>query len=155
MIGKYKSPLGMIYFKEQNGKITDMMIEDLDLITDEDPLIENIALQLNRYFKYQTKKFNIPIEFNRGTPFQQEVWRALLTIPYGETRSYQDIAIQINKPKALRAVGQACKKNPIGIVVPCHRVLGKDGSLTGYSGKDHTDLKKWLLDHEKAGILHD
>jgi len=155
MIGKYKSPLGMIYFKEQNGKVTDMMIEDLDLITDEDPLIKSIATELNQYFKYQIKEFNIPIEFNRGTPFQQEVWRALLTIPYGETRSYQDIAIQINRPKALRAVGQACKKNPIGIVVPCHRVLGKDGSLTGYSGKDHTDLKKLLLDHEKAGILHD
>ena len=152
MIGKYNSPLGMIYFKEKNGKIVDMMIDDLNIPTDDDPFIHQIVEKLDLYFKHQIKCFELPIEFNKGTPFQQEVWSAMMTIPYGETRSYQDIAIQINRPKALRAVGQACKRNPIGIIVPCHRVLGKDGSLTGYSGKDHTDLKQKLLDHEKQGL---
>jgi len=152
MIGKYNSPLGMIYFKENNGKIVEMMIDDLNCSTDDDPFIKKIEKQLELYFNHQLKFFELPIEFNRGTPFQQDVWNAMLSIPYGQTRSYQDIAIQIHRPKALRAVGQACKRNPIGIVVPCHRVLGKDGSLTGYSGKDHTDLKQKLLDHEKAGL---
>jgi len=152
MIGKYNSPLGVIYFMENHGKIVEMMIDDLKVQTNDDPFIRKIEKQLELYFKHQLKIFDLPIEFNRGTPFQHEVWNAMMTIPYGETRSYQDIAIQINRPKALRAVGQACKRNPIGIIVPCHRVLGKDGSLTGYSGKDHTDLKKKLLDLEKAGL---
>lgn len=152
MIGKYNSPLGMIYFKEKNGKIIDMMIDDLNVPTDDDPFIHQIAKQLDLYFNHQIQGFELPVAFNRGTPFQQEVWNAMMTIPYGETRSYQDIAIQIKRPKALRAVGQACKRNPIGIIVPCHRVIGKDGSLTGYSGKDHTDLKQKLLDHEKEGL---
>jgi len=137
---------------ENHGKIVEMMIDDLKVQTNDDPFIRKIEKQLELYFKHQLKIFDLPIEFNRGTPFQHEVWNAMMTIPYGETRSYQDIAIQINRPKALRAVGQACKRNPIGIIVPCHRVLGKDGSLTGYSGKDHTDLKKKLLDLEKAGL---
>ncbi|HBY65632.1 MAG TPA: cysteine methyltransferase [Acholeplasmataceae bacterium] len=153
MIGKYNSPLGMIYFKEKNGKIIDMMIDDLNIPTDDDPFIHQIVEKLDLYFNHQIKRFELPVEFDRGTPFQQEVWNAMMTIPYGEIRSYQDIAIQINRPKALRAVGQACKRNPIGIIVPCHRVLGKDGSLTGYSGKDHIDLKQKLLDHEKEGLI--
>jgi len=145
----------MIYFKIDQAKITDMMIDDLKIPTDDNPLIQTIENQLKNYFNHQLKNFQLPIKFNRGTPFQHEVWNAMLKIPYGETRSYQDIAIQIHRPRALRAVGQACKRNPIGIVVPCHRVIGKDGSLTGYSGKDHTDIKKKLLDHEKEGVCHD
>jgi O-6-methylguanine DNA methyltransferase len=155
MIGKYKSPLGIIYFKVDQGKITDMMIDDLNMPTDDHPFIHTVEKQLKNYFNHQLKDFQLPITFNRGTPFQHEVWNAMLKIPYGETRSYQDIAIQIHRPQAVRAVGQACKRNPIGIIVPCHRVIGKDGSMTGYSGKDHTDIKKLLLDHEKAGVDHD
>ncbi len=90
----------------------------------------------------------IPVKFNHGTPFQRDVWEAMLKIPYGQTKSYQEIAMMINRPKALRAVGQACKRNPIGIIVPCHRVIGKDGSMTGYSGKEYVGLKRKLLDHE-------
>lgn len=155
MIGKYKSPLGMIYFKENEGKVIDMMIDDLKIPSDDHPLINDISNQLDKYFRHQIKSFQIPIQFNRGTEFQQEVWNALLTIPYGETRSYQDIAILINRPKATRAVGQACKRNPIGIVVPCHRVIGKDGSMTGYSGKEYIDTKRKLLEHERGNVNHD
>ncbi len=149
MIGKYFSPLGMIYFKIEDEKITDMMIDDLGIKTDESSLIEEIQKQLEKYFKHDLQKFDLPIIFNRGTLFQQEVWHALSSIPYGETRSYQEIANQIGRPKAIRAVGQACKRNPIGIVVPCHRVIGKDGSMRGYSGPEHIDLKIKLLNHEQ------
>jgi len=149
MIGKYFSPLGMIYFKIEDEKITDMMIDDLGIKTDESSLIEEIQKQLEKYFKNDLQKFDLPIIFNRGTLFQQEVWHALSSIPYGETRSYQEIANQIGRPKAIRAVGQACKRNPIGIVVPCHRVIGKDGSMRGYSGPEHIDLKIKLLNHEQ------
>ncbi len=153
MIGKYKSPLGMIFFTIDNGKITDMIIDDLGIKTSQDSFSCEIEKQLNEYFHHLRNEFNLPISYNRGTPFQQEVWNALLTIPYGQTRSYQDIAIQIGRPKAIRAVGQACKKNPIGIVVPCHRVIGKDGSMRGYSGPTHIDLKEQLLAIEKLNQL--
>ncbi|MCF7930837.1 MAG: methylated-DNA--[protein]-cysteine S-methyltransferase [Acholeplasmataceae bacterium] len=149
MIGKFKSPMGMIFFMTDGNHLTDMMIDDLNLETDQDPLIEETIKQLSEYFSHDRKKFNLPIKYQRGTPFQQEVWNALLTIPYGQTRSYKDIAIQIGRPKAIRAVGQACKMNPIGIVVPCHRVIGKDGSMRGYSGPLHVDLKQKLILFEK------
>ncbi|MCR3905584.1 MAG: methylated-DNA--[protein]-cysteine S-methyltransferase [Tenericutes bacterium] len=124
------------------------MIQDLNIKTDQNQLIDKINHQLDLYFNHQLTIFDLPINFKKGTDFQKEVWNALLTIPYGETRSYQDIAFQIKRPRAVRAVGQACKKNPIGIIVPCHRVIGKDGSMTGYSGRDHTDLKQQLINHE-------
>ncbi len=149
MIGNYLSPLGWIYFKIDKGSITDMMIDDLRVDPDYDPLIKTTQEQLKSYFNHDMKHFDLPITFQRGTSFQKEVWEALLTIPYGQTRSYQEIAIQIGRPKAIRAVGQACKKNPIGIIVPCHRVIGKDGSMRGYSGPDHIDMKKKLLMHEQ------
>lgn len=145
MIGKFKSPMGMIFFMTDGNHLTDMMIDDLNLKTDQDPLILKTTQQLSEYFSHTRKEFDLPIKYKRGTPFQQEVWNALLTIPYGQTRSYQDIANQIGRPKAIRAVGQACKKNPIGIVVPCHRVIGKDGSMRGYSGPLHVDLKQKLI----------
>ncbi|MBN2300717.1 MAG: methylated-DNA--[protein]-cysteine S-methyltransferase [Acholeplasmataceae bacterium] len=149
MIGRYQSPLGWIYFKTENDSITDLMIDNLDTEPDNDSLIKNIQTQLDLYFKHELKAFNLPIKYIKGTPFQKEVWDALLTIPYGETRTYQQIATQIGRPKSIRAVGQACKKNPVGIIVPCHRVIGKDGSMRGYSGPEHIDLKKKLLNHEK------
>jgi len=149
MIGKFKSPMGMIFFMTDGNYLTDMMINDLNLETDQDPLIEETTKQLREYFSHDRKEFNLPIKYRRGTLFQQEVWNALLTIPYGQTRSYQDISIQIGRPKAIRAVGQACKMNPIGIVVPCHRVIGKDGSMRGYSGPLHVDLKQKLILFEK------
>ncbi len=104
-----------------------------------------VTSQLNEYFKGNRKEFNLPLKLV-GTNFQVECWEALLNIPYGETRSYQEQAISIGNPKAVRAVGGANNKNKIGIIIPCHRVIGKDGSLTGYfSGIEH---KKYLLDLE-------
>lgn len=108
----------------------------------------DIQKQLTEYEKGTRKIFNLPLHLI-GTEFQKQVWNALLEIPYGETRSYQEIAIRIGKPKALRAVGGACNRNPIGIIVPCHRVIGKNGSLTGYAGG--LSYKELLLNHEKDG----
>ncbi len=115
----------------------------------DDALILEIKNQLEEYFKGDRKTFSFPIKFN-GTAFQENVWNELLNIPYGQTRCYADIAYAINNPKAVRAVGQANRKNPIPIVVPCHRVIGKDKSLTGYTGT-RTDLKEKLLELE--GVL--
>jgi len=108
----------------------------------------NIQKQFSEYEKGVRKVFDLPLHLI-GTDFQKKVWNALLEIPYGETRSYQEIAIRIGNPKAVRAVGGACNRNPIGIIVPCHRVIGKDGSLTGYYGG--LSYKILLLEHEKMG----
>ncbi|HET6785966.1 MAG TPA: methylated-DNA--[protein]-cysteine S-methyltransferase [Erysipelotrichaceae bacterium] len=107
-----------------------------------------IQKQFTEYEEGARKVFDLPLHI-KGTEFQKKVWNALLEIPYGETRSYQEIAIQIGNPKAVRAVGGACNRNPIGIIVPCHRVVGKNGSLTGYAGG--LDYKKLLLEKEKMG----
>jgi methylated-DNA-[protein]-cysteine S-methyltransferase len=88
---------------------------------------------LNAYFAGKLSKFSLPLDFV-GTEFQKKVWAALLTIPFGETRSYSDIARQIGNPKAVRAVGAANGKNPISIIAPCHRVIGANGKLTGFAG---------------------
>lgn len=114
------------------------------------PLIEPNAtmIELMEYAEGKRRTFTRPLILN-GTAFQKAVWNALLAIPYGETRSYQQIAECVNSPKALRAVGQACHVNPIGIIVPCHRVIGKNGKLTGYAGG--LDYKVLLLEHEKMG----
>jgi methylated-DNA-[protein]-cysteine S-methyltransferase len=112
----------------------------------ESPILNRAAEQIKDYFDGKKVTFNLPLN-PMGTPFQRAVWQALTEIPYGETRSYQDIAIAIGNPKAVRAVGGAVNKNPIMIVVPCHRVIGKDGSLVGFYGG--LELKQRLLDLEK------
>ena len=150
MYHKYVSPLGMITYQLDHDVLVSMMIDDLDVIVESSPLTDIIDQKLELYFQKKLNHFDIPLFFEKGTAFQKQVWNELLKIPYGKSKSYQDIANNIGNPKAVRAVGQACKKNPIGIVVPCHRVIGKDGSLTGYSGKNYIHLKKILLDHEKA-----
>ena len=104
--------------------------------------------QLEQYFAGERVDFDLELDM-RGTDFQKSVWDALLTIPYGETRSYGQIARQIGRPDRARAVGAANGSNPVSIIVPCHRVIGSDGSLTGYGGG--LDRKRWLLEHE-AGI---
>ncbi len=109
-------------------------------------ITNNTVRQLKEYFDGDRKVFDLPLKLD-GTPFQVMCWNALIDIPYGETRSYQDQAISIDNQKAVRAVGGANNKNKIGIIIPCHRVIGKNGSLTGYfSGIEH---KKYLLDLEK------
>ncbi|WP_095079769.1 methylated-DNA--[protein]-cysteine S-methyltransferase [Pseudomonas sp. Irchel s3h17] len=97
------------------------------------PLLQEAEHQLNQYFAGHRDRFDLELDF-AGTEFQQKVWRALLTIPFGETRSYSQIAQQIGSPRAVRAVGAANGKNPISIVTPCHRVIGASGSLTGFAG---------------------
>jgi O-6-methylguanine DNA methyltransferase len=104
--------------------------------------------QLEEYFAGQRKQFEVPLVL-RGTPFQVSVWKALLQIPYGETRSYGDIARAIGRDRAVRAVGQANRANPIPVIIPCHRVVGSNGTLTGYAG-DQVHLKRHLLEHEHA-----
>jgi methylated-DNA-[protein]-cysteine S-methyltransferase len=101
--------------------------------------------QLKAYFAGRLKKFTVPLDFN-GTDFQKSVWAALLTIPFGETRSYGEIARQIGRPEASRAVGAANGRNPISIITPCHRVLGSNGRLTGFAGG--LEAKDHLLKHE-------
>lgn len=108
--------------------------------------IAPVAAQLREYFRGDRFQFSLPLVF-QGTTFQKQVWQALRQIPYGETRTYKDIAEAIGSPKAIRAVGNANNKNPLSIVVPCHRVIGANGSLTGYGGG--LDKKQYLLQFEK------
>lgn len=112
------------------------------------PVLVETATQLAAYFAGTLTRFDLPIEF-RGTDFQKDVWAALLTIPFGETRSYADIARQIGRPSAVRAVGSANGRNPISIVAPCHRVVGSNGALTGFAGG--LDAKRYLLTLEGGG----
>ena len=112
----------------------------------ETPLIKEAARQLRQYFAGERQSFDLPLQ-TEGTAFQEKVWQELRKIPYGETRSYQALAERIGHPKACRAVGGANHHNPIMIVIPCHRVIGKNGSLVGFGGG--VDVKAWLLEHEK------
>jgi methylated-DNA-[protein]-cysteine S-methyltransferase len=112
----------------------------------ETSLIKETAKQLDEYFNKKRKVFDLPIILH-GTEFQVNVWKALQKIPYGETRSYGEIAAKTGNPKASRAVGMANNRNPIPIIIPCHRVIGSNGSLTGYAGG--LELKQQLLELEK------
>lgn len=111
------------------------------------PLGQKALCLLGEYFAGKRPVFNLPLA-GRGTAFQQAVWRALQAIPYGQTRTYGQVAASIGRPKAVRAVGQACHVNPWGIIVPCHRVVGTNGKLTGYAGG--LSKKEWLLNWENA-----
>jgi methylated-DNA-[protein]-cysteine S-methyltransferase len=104
--------------------------------------------QLAAYFAGRLQRFSVPLDF-RGTDFQKSVWAALRAIPFGETRSYAEVARAIGRPSAVRAVGAANGRNPISIIVPCHRVVGADGSLTGFAGG--LDAKRYLLGMERGG----
>jgi methylated-DNA-[protein]-cysteine S-methyltransferase len=108
---------------------------------------QEIATQLDRYFAGQLTQFEVPLRLN-GTPFQRSVWEQLLTIPYGTTISYRELAIRIGNPRGVRAVGGANGRNPVSIIVPCHRVIGAGGDLVGYGGG--LACKRLLLAHERA-----
>jgi len=148
----YEYPVGTVGITETDGKITHVFFQNKDgnhLPKDwkkrETPLLKKTAKQLTEYFAGKRKSFDLPLEFE-GTDFQKKVWAALMTIPYGETRTYGEIANQTGSPKAYRAAGMANHNNPIAIICPCHRVIGSDGSLTGYGGG--LSNKKYLLDME-------
>jgi O-6-methylguanine DNA methyltransferase len=149
MFSTYKSPFGNICFETNDKALTKMWFGNLEIVEDESPLISQIKNALCNYFEKGLKKFDIPLDI-KGTPFQIKVFNELLNIPFGTTKSYQEIAISIGSKHGFQAVGQACKRNPIGIIIPCHRVIGKDGSMTGYSGKGYIDLKEKLLNFEKS-----
>lgn len=110
------------------------------------PILTLAAQQLEEYFHGLRRDFSIPVKAN-GTQFQQQVWQVLTHIPYGMTHTYKELAEAIGKPKASRAVGNACNRNPLPIVIPCHRVIGSSGSLTGYAGG--LELKAMLLKMEE------
>lgn len=116
-----------------------------DIALEENDIIRQTQIQLGEYFALKRTEFGLPLHFT-GTEFQQQTWQALLTIPYAETRSYSDQAHLIGRPKAVRAVGRTNGLNPIPIVVPCHRVVGKSGKLTGYAGG--LEIKRFLLQLE-------
>lgn len=117
----------------------------------EHPLLKQASRQLAEYFSGQRKHFDVALDLACGTAFQQSVWRALLAIPYGGSASYGEVSRRIGKPRATRAVGAAVGRNPVSIIVPCHRVMGSDGSLTGYAGG--LDRKTALLKLE--AVLHE
>ncbi len=149
------SPLGNITLQANDDGILGIWFEtqttqpeDLGTLNEQHPLLIQAERLLKEYFSGSRINETISIAA-KGTPFQQSVWKALMTIPVGETWSYQDLANAIGNPKAVRAVGLANGKNPISILVPCHRVIGKNGRLTGYAGG--VERKAWLLKHE-AGI---
>lgn len=152
-ITELKSPLGPITLISTEKGLNSLLFEPsylsiqnfqtasipLNIINAQD---SNAAQQLIEYFEGRRKEFAIPLDLD-GTPFRKKVWKALLSIPYGQTMSYGQIASHIGKPKASRAVGQACGANPVPIIVPCHRVLTSSGSLGGYTGGTH--IKNALL----------
>lgn len=131
---------------EKNYKIYAITThQNYNYILEETPLIKMAAKQLDEYFNGKRQQFDLPLDLT-GTIFQTKVWQELLKIPYGQTKSYKDIATAINNPKAYRAVGMANNKNRIMIVVPCHRVISSDNKLTGYAGG--LEKKEFLLNLE-------
>ena len=144
----YHSPVGDIQLDYENGAVTGLKNADPAAKGDApNEFTDSVFRQLDEYFAGTRKTFDFPYRLN-GTHFQKKVWAALCEIPYGETRSYKDIAMLIGNPKAVRAVGMANHANPIFIAIPCHRVIGAGGALVGYGGG--LEMKKALLDLEKA-----
>ena len=155
--------INMKYFYNFNNKFCNLfVIEDskaicnisftknkipADSIKKETPLIKNAINQLDKYFSKNLKIFDLPLTL-KGTDFQIKVWEALKKIPYGKTCSYGELAAMIGNPKASRAVGMANNRNPIAIIIPCHRIIGHNGSLTGYAGG--LKLKQQLLELENS-----
>lgn len=150
---RFDSQIGPLYVRANKRGVTGILwqqkAEQLFSRDDESIEVVNInkaIVQLEEYFMRERKVFDVPMDL-QGTTFQKQVWKALLKIPYGETCSYSVIASEINNQKAVRAVGAANGKNPISIIIPCHRVVGKNGTLTGYAGG--LSIKEKLLSLEK------
>lgn len=133
----YGSPVGRLALYENNGALTELRLlragDAPAAPNDDTPLLRRAQRQLAEYFAHRRTQFTLPLA-PAGTPFQQAVWAQLRAIPCGETRTYGQIAAALGRPKAARAVGMACRSNPLLLVVPCHRVIGADGSLTGFAG---------------------
>ena len=148
----YDSPIGRIFIAESGGAITDVGFHPIEGSNKkETPLIKQTTVMLQEYFDGKRKDFNLPLS-PKGTDFQKKAWAALCSIPYGQTRSYKEQAIAVGNEKACRAVGGANGKNPISIIIPCHRVIGTGNKLTGYGGG--LAIKKALLELESRGACH-
>ena len=139
----YETILGPVTFVEEDGALLAISTHrSFEGMVQETGLIKEAHLQFSEYLKGERKEFDIPFRM-KGTKFQKQVWTALCEIPYGETRSYKQSAEAIGNPKAVRAVGMANNRNPLLVVVPCHRVIGANGQLVGYAGG--LDKKEFLL----------
>lgn len=156
-----KSPIGRLKLVASDEGLAAVLWENddprrvrLNVVAEDgrNPILVKAEQQLGEYFAGKRTTFDVPLDF-AGTPFQQKVWRALLTIPFGETRSYGQIAKQIRNPAAVRAVGAANGKNPIGIIAPCHRVIGANGKLTGFAGSLETKAHLLGLEGVTGGDL--
>jgi methylated-DNA-[protein]-cysteine S-methyltransferase len=147
-----RTPIGALRLASNGSALTRVSIldtdaaEESDVPADDDTVLAAAREQLDAYFDTRLTRFDLPLEA-RGTEFQRRVWESLRVIPFGETISYAELARRIESPKAVRAVGAANGRNPLMIIVPCHRVIGADGSLTGFGGG--IERKRWLLDHER------
>ena len=153
----YPSPLGTLTLQTNDDGLTGAWFDvqttapdDFGLQKDDHPILQQAVAEFDEYFAGKRQQFDVPTAA-QGTDFQKQVWGMLKQIPFGETWSYQDLAIAIDNPKAVRAVGLANGKNPISIIVPCHRVIGKNGKLTGYAGG--VDRKQKLLSLERPDEL--
>ena len=147
----YKYKIGNIFIKTDENYVYNINIIDISSINKnfeykKNIIIEEVIKQLEEYFNGKRKTFELPINL-KGTEFQKKVWNELQEIPYGQTRTYKDIAIKIGNPNASRAIGNANNKNPIAIIIPCHRVIGSNSKLVGYAGG--IDKKFKLLELEK------
>lgn len=144
---KYNTSVGSFYFIEEEGQLIGVQKDKkIEGIFKETPLLKKAFLELESYLKGERKTFTISLN-PKGTSFQKQVWHHLQMISYGETRTYQEIAIALNNPYAVRAIGSACHINPIPFFIPCHRVIGKNHKLTGYALG--LSLKEQLLEMEK------
>ena len=146
-IAYYQAPIGAVEIVGTQDNIVALNFVDNKKSTDDElPItLQDCVRQIDEYFNAKRKAFSVELSM-QGTDFQNTVWRQLLSVPYGKTVSYSEIAAAIGKPTACRAVGAANGKNPISIIVPCHRIIGSDGTLTGYGGG--LWRKEWLLKHE-------
>ncbi len=141
-----KTPLGIAKIIGDENGVTEISVLDDGIVTEQIPsILQETVAQLNEYFEGKRTSFDFKLN-PKGTDFQQKVWKSLLEIPFGKTRTYLEQSKILGDVKAIRAVASANGKNPLWIVVPCHRVIGTDGSLTGYAGG--LWRKKWLLEHE-------
>ncbi len=146
------SPLGNIKLVEEDNQLTEVIFTDQAITPmPENELLQETELQLNNYFKSELKEFEISINPS-GTEFQQSVWRELRLIPYGTTISYQELANRLGDPKTIRAAASANGQNPLAILIPCHRVIGSNGEMTGYVGGIHR--KQDLLKLEGAEVMN-